>query len=178
MREATKGTNINEYILVFTVMTITYLPLGFVATLYGIDMFNFEIPGQTTSFAVTTVIVSLVTYLAAWGLLYGVRQRRKKDSFGDLISGLRGWARPATDMTKRVLKTRNSPKQAGQSSDEPEVVLHAHDELPPEDVEVDEEVGMNEGNLHEKPHSRWKVIHDWAISRRRRQEGDIGLGAA
>lgn len=48
-------------------MTITYLPLGFVATFYGVDMFDFETPGQTTSFAVTAVFVSLGTYLAAWG---------------------------------------------------------------------------------------------------------------
>lgn len=58
-------------------------------TLYGIDMFDFEVPGQTTQFAVTTSVVSVATYLAALGLLYGVRRRRKKGSYrgvwGELI---------------------------------------------------------------------------------------------
>ncbi|KAK7989952.1 carbohydrate-binding module family 50 protein [Apiospora arundinis] len=88
VRESTKGTHINEYILVFTVMTVLYLPLGFMATLYGIDMFDFSVPGQTTQFAITTSVVSGVTYLAASGLLYGVRRRRKNGSYREVWAGL------------------------------------------------------------------------------------------
>ncbi|KAK8875056.1 hypothetical protein PGQ11_005570 [Apiospora arundinis] len=88
VREATKGTHINEYILVFTVMTVLYLPLGFMATLYGIDMFDFKMPGQKTQFAITTTVVSVATYVAASGLLYGVRRRRKKGSYREVLGEL------------------------------------------------------------------------------------------
>ncbi|KAK8035744.1 hypothetical protein PG991_001817 [Apiospora marii] len=88
VRESTKGTHINEYILVFTVMTVLYLPLGFMATLYGIDLFDFKVPGQTKQFAITTGLVAGSTYLAALGLLYGVRHRRKKGSYRELWAGV------------------------------------------------------------------------------------------
>ncbi|CAJ2511760.1 Uu.00g073850.m01.CDS01 [Anthostomella pinea] len=87
VREATKGTHINEYILVFTVMTIIYLPLGFVATLYSLDMFDFNLPGQTTSFTGTIVVVSVATYLISSGLLFGVRKRRRDGSLRSAMSG-------------------------------------------------------------------------------------------
>ncbi|KAK8050806.1 hypothetical protein PG994_012536 [Apiospora phragmitis] len=88
VRESTKGTYINEYILVFTVMTVLYLPLGFMATLYGLDLFDFKMPGQTKQFAMTTGIVAGPTYLAALGLLYGVRRRRKRGSYREIWAGI------------------------------------------------------------------------------------------
>ncbi|KAK8023951.1 hypothetical protein PG993_012017 [Apiospora rasikravindrae] len=178
VREATKGTNINEYILVFTVMTITYLPLGFVATLYGIDMFNFEMPGQTKSFAIATEVVSLATYLAAWGLLYGVRQRRKKGSFGELLSWPRGWVRPTVDATRRVFKVGNDPKQAAKSSRIPEIEVRIDEELPPELPETDNGRGKNPEAPNENQESRWKAIPYWVTRRRRRQEASVGLETA
>lgn len=92
--------------MVFTMMTILYLPLGFVAvslppsdqfhcnfptshcalanfhtkTLYGIDLFDFALPSQKTSFTITTIVVSVATYAAAVILLYGVRERRRNGS--------------------------------------------------------------------------------------------------
>lgn len=118
VREATKGTHMNEYIMVFTTMTILYLPLGFVAvsqsphsvlcwnynseqrqTLYGIDMFDFQMPGQTTSFAITTVVVSILAYLAAMILLFGVRRRRRIGSYRELLKAI---FRPA--LPKRIYK--------------------------------------------------------------------------
>ncbi|KAK8070798.1 hypothetical protein PG997_011001 [Apiospora hydei] len=169
VREATKGTNINEYILVFTVMTITYLPLGFVSTLYGMDMFDFEIPGQTTSFAITTVVVSLATYLAAFGLLYGVRQRRKKGSFGELLSGPRGWIRPAVDRTRRVLKVGDS---------QPEIEVRIDEELPPELPEVYGSKGKDLDDYDRDQPSHLNVISDWVTRQRRRQEADGSVETA
>ncbi|KAK6841174.1 hypothetical protein PG987_002034 [Apiospora arundinis] len=87
VREATKGTHINEYILVFTVMTILYLPLGFVATLYSIEFFKAD--DQKVSFIITISAVSMGTYLVASGLLYGVRQRRKKGSYREILGELK-----------------------------------------------------------------------------------------
>ncbi|KAK7972719.1 hypothetical protein PG988_006853 [Apiospora saccharicola] len=173
VREATRGTNINEYILVFTVMTITYLPLGFVATLYGIDMFNFDMPGQTTSFAITTVVVSLGTYLAAWGLLYGVRQRRKKGGFGELLSRSGGWFGPAVDMAKHIFNVGNSSKQAAESASIPEVEVRIDEELPPEPPEMDERKGNNKEKTFRKRPSDWNVFPGWITRRRQYQEASV-----
>ncbi|KAK7946458.1 uncharacterized protein PG986_010779 [Apiospora aurea] len=170
VREATKGTNINEYILVFTVMTITYLPLGFVSTLYGMDMFDFEIPGQTRSFAITTVVVSLATYLAAFGLLYGVRQRRKKGSFGELLSVPGDWIRPAVVTTRRVLKVGDSHG--------PEIEVRIDEELPPELPEVYGSKGKDLDDDDKDQPSHLNVISDWVTRQRRRQEADVSVETA
>ncbi|KAK8102940.1 hypothetical protein PG984_016086 [Apiospora sp. TS-2023a] len=184
VREATKGTSINEYILVFTVMTIVYLPLGFVAALYGIDMFDFEIPGQTKSFAITTAVVSSSTYLAAWVLLHEVRQRRKSGSYRKRLSGLMdlGWSifalntplmiyRSAVRTLRATYKGHQrickSSKPTAEASEELEVGM---------DEEIPSEVLVNKGKVKNKnkrvddQHSRWKVITGW-VTRRRQIQG-------
>ncbi|KAK6856419.1 hypothetical protein PG995_006606 [Apiospora arundinis] len=130
VKEATKSTQINEYILVFTVMTIMYLPLGFVATLYGLDMFDFQMPGQTASFAITTVIVSLVTYLAAWGFLYEVRQQRKKKGFRDRFPDFTSWIQHTADSTKHVFGAGKSTGKATEFSGTYDIEVDIYDALP------------------------------------------------
>lgn len=51
-------------------------------------MFDFKVPSQTRQFAITTGLVAGATYLAALGLLYGVRHRRTKGSYRELWAGL------------------------------------------------------------------------------------------
>ncbi|KAK8040378.1 hypothetical protein PG991_000166 [Apiospora marii] len=162
VREATKSTSINEYILVFTVMT-----------LYGIDMFNFDIPGQTTSFAITTVLVSLATYLAAWGIMYGVRQRRKKGGLGELLSGLRGWIGISADTAKRALRVRNGPKQAAGWSRRPEIEVRIDQELPAEPPKEDAREGKKREANFRKKYLSWNVIPTWPIRRRQHQEAGV-----
>ncbi|KAK8073927.1 hypothetical protein PG994_004826 [Apiospora phragmitis] len=175
VREATKGTHINEYILVSTVMTIVYLPLGFVATLYGIDMFDFEMPGQTTTFAVTTALVSLATYLAIWGLLYGVRRRRKKGSYGDLLPDLGNQVRPAVQKAKAMFRGGDDDSKQ-EVTGKPEVETKIDEEPPPEAAKDAEGQGRNEDNPSEKPSSRWSAVRDWATRKRRRQEAGVLVG--
>jgi hypothetical protein len=149
VREATKGTHINEYILVFTVMTVLYLPLTFVSvggisqgqrrnavvivpdvadenrdtqTLYGVALFDFEQPSQTMSFAVSTVVISVGTYIASAALLYGVRQRRYHGSLRKPIA--RAWSVTA-DTIKRAftfmedLLKRDHARQQDNESEQP-----------------------------------------------------------
>lgn len=62
-------------------------------------MFDFQMPGQTTSFAITTVVVSILAYLAAMILLFGVRRRRRIGSYRELLKAI---FRPA--LPKRIYK--------------------------------------------------------------------------
>ncbi|KAF2496714.1 hypothetical protein BU16DRAFT_340064 [Lophium mytilinum] len=81
--EAQRGTEINQYLFVFTVTTIFYLPVSFVATLFGMHLFDSESLHRTrTSFYVSTVLISVVTYVlsgfAAWWVGNSERRQRLK----------------------------------------------------------------------------------------------------
>ncbi|EXK78041.1 hypothetical protein FOQG_17271 [Fusarium oxysporum f. sp. raphani 54005] len=80
VREAAKGTSLaessslqNRYILVFTIATILYLPMGFVTSWYGMNWFTPDTVHSATKipFIIVFVVVSVVTYVvAACGLWY------------------------------------------------------------------------------------------------------------
>ncbi|CEL08650.1 hypothetical protein ASPCAL11797 [Aspergillus calidoustus] len=84
VREASKGTSLaensalqNRYILVFTIATIFYLPMGFVTSFYGMHLFD---PDDVSSksripFIITFVLISVGTYVCAAGGLWLVRYR-------------------------------------------------------------------------------------------------------
>ncbi|KAK4164718.1 hypothetical protein QBC43DRAFT_317365 [Cladorrhinum sp. PSN259] len=67
VREAVRGTQINQFLLVFTVVTILYLPPTFVATFYGMDLFVNEdnISASRTQFWIVFAAVSGATYILA-----------------------------------------------------------------------------------------------------------------
>ncbi|KAM7196177.1 hypothetical protein V8F33_006289 [Rhypophila sp. PSN 637] len=75
INEAVKSTQLNHYILAFTVVTIFYLPLSFIATLFALDFFDLkEDPRQTRWFIATTVSVAIGTYVASWLLVWVVQE--------------------------------------------------------------------------------------------------------
>ncbi|KAK4133648.1 hypothetical protein BT67DRAFT_39037 [Trichocladium antarcticum] len=76
--EATKSKQLNHYIIVFTIVTIFYLPLSFVATLYALDLFSWDDPTQKTSFLITTGAVAGGTYCFSGWLIWSVRQRERR----------------------------------------------------------------------------------------------------
>ncbi|KAF7122250.1 hypothetical protein CNMCM5793_000207 [Aspergillus hiratsukae] len=93
--ESTKSSTMNRYILVFTVATILYLPMGFVASIFGMHLFDYPRLEQTQrSFYITMVLASVITYLIATLAIFGIRQhmrikgteqaRRWKDSWNGL----------------------------------------------------------------------------------------------
>ncbi|KAG7286531.1 hypothetical protein NEMBOFW57_008842 [Staphylotrichum longicolle] len=76
--EATKSKQLNHYILVFTVVTIFYLPLSFVAALYALDLFSWDDPNQKVSFVVTLILVAGTTYGFAGYLVWFVRKPKRR----------------------------------------------------------------------------------------------------
>ncbi|PMD39426.1 hypothetical protein L207DRAFT_583301 [Hyaloscypha variabilis F] len=83
VREATRGTEINQYLLVFTVVTILYLPPTFVATFWGMHLFdvNNDINGTRKQFWTTIGAVSTLTYIVAIVALTGISRREKLKEF-------------------------------------------------------------------------------------------------
>ncbi|KAK4150573.1 hypothetical protein C8A00DRAFT_17932 [Chaetomidium leptoderma] len=72
--EATKSKQLNHYILVFTVVTIFYLPLSFVA------LFSWDDPNQKTSFVITLVVVAGTTYGFAGYLIWFVQAPERRQA--------------------------------------------------------------------------------------------------
>ncbi|KAL2820558.1 hypothetical protein BDW59DRAFT_164598 [Aspergillus cavernicola] len=83
VREASKGTSLarnsgrqNRYhVLVFTVATVFYLPMGFVTSFFGVHLFDSNGDGAASRIPViiTFIILSLATYFTAVSALWFVR---------------------------------------------------------------------------------------------------------
>ncbi|KAI0418425.1 hypothetical protein F5X98DRAFT_373899 [Xylaria grammica] len=87
--EAAKSSQLNHYILVFTVVTIFYLPLGFISSLFALDAFNWDDPRQIVSFSVTMVLVAGTTYCFSGILIWVVRRSERRGFIKYLFSFLR-----------------------------------------------------------------------------------------
>ncbi|RDW86625.1 uncharacterized protein DSM5745_03267 [Aspergillus mulundensis] len=83
VKEASKGTKLaensrrqNRYILVFTVATVFYLPMGFVTSFFGMHLFdpNDESSASRTPFIITFVVIAIATYVIATGALLVIRE--------------------------------------------------------------------------------------------------------
>ncbi|KAK9420140.1 hypothetical protein SUNI508_06668 [Seiridium unicorne] len=98
VREATKSKEINQYLLVFTVATILYLPPTFVTTFYGMNLFDDGMePSETKKgFWIFLAVVSLLTYILAFLGLTGIRRRHLiTPYFGGWGKFLGGQAQPS-----------------------------------------------------------------------------------
>ncbi|KAK4099522.1 hypothetical protein N658DRAFT_517239 [Parathielavia hyrcaniae] len=64
------STSMNRYIIIFTTLTVFYLPLGFVTAVFSMDLLHDEnLVGMKSQYAGTMVLVAIATYLAAVGLI-------------------------------------------------------------------------------------------------------------
>ncbi|KAL5314955.1 hypothetical protein ACEPPN_017605 [Leptodophora sp. 'Broadleaf-Isolate-01'] len=83
VREASRGLEINQYLFVFTIMTVIYLPLSFVTSIFGMHLFDTTDSGVVAArpkFYVTLVVLSVATYIAAGLAFWLVRNNKKKGS--------------------------------------------------------------------------------------------------
>ncbi|KAI0836289.1 hypothetical protein F5Y06DRAFT_298648 [Hypoxylon sp. FL0890] len=111
VRETVRSTKINQYLLVFTVVTIVFLPPSFVATQYN--------------FWITFVSVALATYLSAIIGLSGVNQRKElKEWLGKRADD--GWSwlgeRPKADNSEAAVGGDNPSTSSRVPDDEGEEI--------------------------------------------------------
>ncbi|KAK4243455.1 hypothetical protein C7999DRAFT_18188 [Corynascus novoguineensis] len=95
LRESSKGIALNRAVYVFTVVTVLYTPLGFLATFWAMPMFNYssESSDETVAtsslpngFTATFIAVPLLTYILStivvWTMgLNSVERLRMKKAF-------------------------------------------------------------------------------------------------
>ncbi|KAK5659984.1 hypothetical protein OQA88_13450 [Cercophora sp. LCS_1] len=71
VREASRSTTMNRYVIVFTIMTVLYLPISLVATVFGTDLFDSGDPTDNidrfkTSAVATSVATHALSLLLVW----------------------------------------------------------------------------------------------------------------
>ncbi|KAI0444365.1 hypothetical protein F4803DRAFT_549171 [Xylaria telfairii] len=103
--EVTKSSQLNHYILVFTVVTVFYLPLSFISSLFALNAFNWDDPRQIVSFSVTTILVAGTTYCFSGFLIWVVRRSERRGFIKDLFSSLN----PGHLLKKGWNKIKDSP---------------------------------------------------------------------
>ncbi|KAI5860266.1 hypothetical protein GGS23DRAFT_581856 [Durotheca rogersii] len=74
VREASRATSLNQYILVFTFVTIFYLPLSYVSSIFSMNTFAYQ-DAQTeqSAFLASTVLIAFVTWAVAAVVLWLVQ---------------------------------------------------------------------------------------------------------
>ncbi|KAK1830202.1 hypothetical protein QBC39DRAFT_354430 [Podospora conica] len=85
INEAARSTQLSNYILVFTIVTIFYLPLSFVAALFALDAFKWENASTKVGFIATTIMVAGATYAMAGFLMWAVKTPEWKDRLKDFL---------------------------------------------------------------------------------------------
>ncbi|KAK4445783.1 hypothetical protein QBC34DRAFT_412658 [Podospora aff. communis PSN243] len=71
LREASRSTTMNRYVIVFTIVTVLYLPPSLIASVFGTELFTTEDTEETIGrFKTSTVVVSMSTYIFALLLIW------------------------------------------------------------------------------------------------------------
>ncbi|KAK0652517.1 hypothetical protein B0T16DRAFT_387769 [Cercophora newfieldiana] len=71
LREASRSTTMNRYVIVFTIVTVLYLPPSLIAAVFGTELFTSEDVTETIGrFKTSTVVVSITTYVLALLLIW------------------------------------------------------------------------------------------------------------
>ncbi|KAI0436815.1 hypothetical protein F4803DRAFT_556640 [Xylaria telfairii] len=72
LREAHRSVVMGRYVLIFTVVTILYLPPSFISTVLDMDIFKKDIAQTRWEYKVSVVSVSLLTYLLSFAAIIAV----------------------------------------------------------------------------------------------------------
>ncbi|KAI1500819.1 hypothetical protein F5X99DRAFT_385071 [Biscogniauxia marginata] len=91
-REASRATVLNQYILVFTFVTIFYLPLNYVSSLFNMDIFFHDDPQRfQSSFLISTALIAIITWIVSGLVLWVVHDEERLHTFRELWNRF-GWA--------------------------------------------------------------------------------------
>ncbi|KAI2639119.1 hypothetical protein GGS26DRAFT_376989 [Hypomontagnella submonticulosa] len=94
VREASRATAMNQYILVFTFVTIFYLPLSYASSLFSMDLFTYDsTESSQSSFLISTVTIALVTWAVAAVVLWLVHDDKRLPKLKSSLFNFR-WRTP------------------------------------------------------------------------------------
>ncbi|KAL2814883.1 hypothetical protein BDW59DRAFT_167024 [Aspergillus cavernicola] len=87
LKEASTSRVMSSYLFIFTIMTIFYLPLSFVVSLFGMHLFDYsDVSTTQASFYITIVLAALMTYVAALVAVWGVAPKEQRDALWKQLS--------------------------------------------------------------------------------------------
>ncbi|KAK1753613.1 hypothetical protein QBC47DRAFT_386808 [Echria macrotheca] len=114
--ETIKARQLNRYIFIFTVVTIFFVPLSFVTSLFALELFDWRNPNLVKWFTGTIVLVAGITYLSSGLSLWVVRGPSWRQGFAwDRVTLffrlLIYWA--VGRLWKRWRRRRNPPSELG-----------------------------------------------------------------
>ncbi|KAI2473153.1 hypothetical protein F4781DRAFT_223807 [Annulohypoxylon bovei var. microspora] len=90
VREASRATVLNQYILVFTIVTIFYLPLSYVSSLFSMDIFTYDSVNRSQfSFIIITVMIAFATWAVSAVVLWLVQDDKRLSRFKLLLGQFR-----------------------------------------------------------------------------------------
>ncbi|KAI1452189.1 hypothetical protein F4805DRAFT_471046 [Annulohypoxylon moriforme] len=90
VREASRATALNQYILVFTMVTIFFLPLSYVSSLFSMDVFDYDsIRRSQVLFILITITIAVSTWSVSAAVLWLVYDDKRLARFKLLLSRFR-----------------------------------------------------------------------------------------
>ncbi|KAK0619118.1 hypothetical protein B0T14DRAFT_431992 [Immersiella caudata] len=104
LREASRSTTMNRYVIVFTIVTVLYLPPSLIASVFGTELFTTEDTAETIGrFKTSTVVVSMTTYAFALFLIW-LADRLEYPRI--MLRKMKAWSAPLIRRTVEFLRLR------------------------------------------------------------------------
>ncbi|GAW23843.1 hypothetical protein ANO14919_134200 [Xylariales sp. No.14919] len=132
LREANRSTVMGRYVLIFTVVTILYLPPSFILAVLDMEIFQKDVAQTKWEYKVSVVSVSLLTYLVAFASIVAVDWEGFKHKYLRRWGNFKGrylwWRKPASnDSTAQGVaapsadeRVKHAPVQPASKSSEAE----------------------------------------------------------
>ncbi|KAI0514641.1 hypothetical protein F5B22DRAFT_225808 [Xylaria bambusicola] len=115
LREANKSSTMGRYVLIFTIVTVLFLPPSFVSTVFALEIFQKNVAQTKWEYKVALVSVSLVTYAVSFAAVIAVDKKKLEQRVSQWKKSFKKW-------------TSNEAKSVPKSQDEEEPVPPVRDE--------------------------------------------------
>ncbi|KAI1389684.1 uncharacterized protein F4822DRAFT_399282 [Hypoxylon trugodes] len=107
VREASRATVLNQYILVFTIVTIFYLPLSYVSSLFSMDAFAYDdVSRGQSAFLISTIMIAFITWAVSAIVLWIVHDDSRVAKLKELSARLK--LKPIGSLWKHKFKEESS----------------------------------------------------------------------
>ncbi|RWA05198.1 hypothetical protein EKO27_g9912 [Xylaria grammica] len=166
LREANRSTVMGRYVLIFTVVTILYLPPSFISAVLDMEIFQKDVAQTKWEYKVSVVSVSLLTYLVAFTSIVVVDWEGFKHKYLRWWGNFKGrypwWRKPASN---------DSTAQGVAAPSADERVKHAPVQPASESSEAEPGVGVKTPATEAPKATRYRLPrYHWAEKPTRRQE--------
>jgi hypothetical protein len=117
LRESTKGMALNQAIYVFTVVTVLFTPVSFLATFWALPFLNNPKEGshivpEPSAFGYSFIVMPLLTYALVLGIAWHVGSENPNATLSGLLKAtwrdLQQWPRSIWELRPRLPERRRT----------------------------------------------------------------------